>query len=160
MSEPCANVGSKGCKGRATDQGVDLSLARSQEPRLYCRGCGGSLPLGFRGQFHKECLRADKRRRTREQRRREQERFRAWLQKQLCPECGVRYGEVGSDRPAGVSCETSQSTQERDLPKNCGTSTGRRLERPVTAVRRNKKVEIGTAVSATEIPGVPFRRKR
>lgn len=116
MSEPCANAESKGCKGPATDPGVDLGPAGSQEPRrLYCRGCGQSLPLGSHGQFHKVCLRADKRSRTREQRRRIQEKFKTWLQKQLCPKCGVRYGEAGSDRSAGMPCETSQSIQERDL---------------------------------------------
>lgn len=103
---------------RQTDQGADLGLAGGHEPRLhFCRGCGRSLALGFRGQFHEECLRADKRSRTREQRQREQERFKAWLQKQLCPKCGVRYGEAGSDRSAGILCETSQSIQERDPPK-------------------------------------------
>jgi hypothetical protein len=66
VSEPCANAESKGCKGPATDQGIDLGPAGSQEPRRhYCRGCGQSLSLGSRGQFHKECLRADKRARTR-----------------------------------------------------------------------------------------------
>jgi hypothetical protein len=110
---------------RAFDQGVDLSVAGSQEPRRhFCRGCGRSLPLGFRGQFHKECLRADKRSRTREQRQRERERFKAWLHKQLCPKCGVRYGEAGSDRAAGILCEPSQAIQERDLPRNCGTGAG------------------------------------
>ena len=113
---------------RQTDQGADLGLAGGHEPRLhFCRGCGRSLALGFRGQFHEECLRADKRSRTREQRQREQERFKAWLQKQLCPKCGVRYGEAGSDRSAGIPCETSQSTQERDPLRNCGTATARQV---------------------------------
>jgi hypothetical protein len=40
VSEPCADAESKGCKGPAPDQGVDLNLEDSQEPRChYCRGC-------------------------------------------------------------------------------------------------------------------------
>jgi hypothetical protein len=111
---------------RATDQGVDLSLARSQEARIhYCRGCGRSLPPRFRGQFHKECLRADKRNRTCERRLREQERFKARLQKQRCPKCGARYSDAQSDRVAGIPCEASQPHQDREPPSNCGTGTGR-----------------------------------
>jgi hypothetical protein len=94
---------------RPTDQGDDLSRADSEEPqRHYCRGCGRSLPLGFRGQFHKECLRADKRSRTREQRQGERERFKARLQKQLCPQCGARYSDAESDRVAGIPGEASR----------------------------------------------------
>ena len=92
-----------------TEQDVDLGVAGGQEPRgHYCRGCGRSLPLGFRGQFHKECLRADKRSRTREQRQGERERFKARLQKQLCPKCGARYSDAESDRVAGIPGEASR----------------------------------------------------
>jgi hypothetical protein len=92
---------------------VDVSLeGREERRRHYCRGCGRSLPLGFRGQFHKECLRADKRNRTREQRRQEQERFKAWLGKQLCPRCGARYRDAGPDRVAGIPCEASQPQED------------------------------------------------
>jgi hypothetical protein len=63
----------------------------------FCRGCGSRLQSKFRGHFHKECLQADKRRRVQAQRRREQERFEAWLQRQQCPKCGARYDNVGSE---------------------------------------------------------------
>jgi hypothetical protein len=84
-------------------------MGRQEPRRLYCRGCGRLLPAGFRGQFHKECLRADKRNRTQEQRRREKERFRTWLHERHCSKCGARYSESESDRPEEVSCEASQS---------------------------------------------------
>lgn len=104
---------------RTTDQGVDLSPAGSQEPRrLYCRGCGQLLPFGFCGQFHKECLRADKRSRTREQRQREQERFTTWLEKQLCPKCGARRSDTESDCLAGIPGEASPPYQDHEPPSN------------------------------------------
>src|SRR4030081_1840979 len=68
------------------------SLAK-EERRHYCRGCGRPLTPEFRGHFHKECLRADKRERPSEQRRREQERFKRWLEKQHCLNCGAKYGD-------------------------------------------------------------------
>jgi hypothetical protein len=45
---------------------MDNSLGNRSltEWRYFCRGCGLKLPLGFRGHFHRGCLRADKRRRT------------------------------------------------------------------------------------------------
>lgn len=64
------------------------------QARYFCRGCGQPLPPGFRGQFHAGCLREDKKRRIREQRRKEQEKFRVWLRKQVCQNCGVRGGEI------------------------------------------------------------------
>jgi hypothetical protein len=51
------------------------------QPIHYCRGCGKPLPLKFRGHFHKDCLREDKRWRTSVRRRQEQERFKRWLAK-------------------------------------------------------------------------------
>lgn len=57
--------------------------------RYFCRACGGPLPDGWHGQFHPQCLKEDKRRRTREKRRVERERFQAWLRHQRCPECGA-----------------------------------------------------------------------
>lgn len=59
----------------------------------FCRGCGAKLPIGFRGHFHKQCLRVDKRNRIRKQREQERERCERWLQKQYCGNCGARYGE-------------------------------------------------------------------
>lgn len=103
--------------GVQTDLVSDPSSAASQEPRHhYCRGCGRELPFGFRGHFHKQCLRADKRRRICEQRKREQERFERLLWKQRCPHCGVRYGDQRSDGNVETPCEASQTSQDRDLP--------------------------------------------
>jgi hypothetical protein len=57
-------------------------------PRYYCRACGDALAPGAGGLFHPDCLKADKQRRVREQRQRELEKFRRWLQRQRCPKCG------------------------------------------------------------------------
>jgi len=56
--------------------------------QYYCRGCGEKLPPDWHAQFHPECLKADKRRRTQEKRRWEHERLLAWLERQKCPACG------------------------------------------------------------------------
>jgi hypothetical protein len=79
----------------------------------FCRGCGAKLPIGFRGHFHKECLRADKRKRICEQRRRERERCERWLQKQHCVNCGAKYHER-SEGNVKNPCEASRATQGRD----------------------------------------------
>jgi hypothetical protein len=79
-----------------------------QRPCYYCRGCGCALPSDFHGHFHKECLRADKRRRVRVRRKGEQARFEHWLQKQHCHNCGARYAEMRSDSFPEGSCEASQ----------------------------------------------------
>ena len=100
-----------------TDQGCGTSLAADEpQPRHYCRGCGKQLPAGFRGQFHRQCLRDDKRRRIREQRQREQERFQRWLDKQRCLKCGAKYSDQRSDGAVEASCEASQPSQEREPP--------------------------------------------
>lgn len=57
--------------------------------QYFCRGCGQPLPSGWHGQFHPECLKADKRRRTQEKRRLESARLLEWLQRQRCPQCGA-----------------------------------------------------------------------
>jgi hypothetical protein len=59
-----------------------------QGTRYYCRGCGEKLPSDWHAQFHPECLKADKRRRTQEKRRLEKERLLEWLERQRCPACG------------------------------------------------------------------------
>ena len=98
-----------------TDESPDVSSGVDQEHwHHYCRGCGRILAFGFRGHFHRECLRTDKRRRMREQRQREHERFSRWLNKQRCPNCGAKYREKRSDHFTEVSCEASQPTQDRD----------------------------------------------
>jgi len=76
--------------------------------QYFCRGCGDALPPEWHGQFHPECLKADKRRRTQEKRRSERERFQSWLQRQHCPECGVQMGvrpgrsSATNDSPAAL----------------------------------------------------------
>jgi len=55
----------------------------------FCRGCGKALPLGFRGQFHPQCLAADKRRRTQEKRRQERQMIHAAIAKLRCSDCGA-----------------------------------------------------------------------
>jgi hypothetical protein len=59
----------------------------------YCRGCGGPLPRGWKGLFHPNCLKADKRRRVQEAREREHRKFQEWLSKRRCPACGARQGQ-------------------------------------------------------------------
>ena len=81
----------------------------------YCRGCGKPLLVSWRGLFHPDCLRADKRYRTREKRRHERERFEAWLKRRRCHECGAKLGVKPQDglRPAQERLgETSQRHPE------------------------------------------------
>src|SRR5579859_4579387 len=93
------------------------SLADVQRPRQhYCRGCGRELPLSCRRHFHEDCLRADKRLRISEQRRREDERFKRMLARQVCPHCGTRFGGQRSEGNVETPCEASQPTLERDQP--------------------------------------------
>ena len=87
-----------------------------QRRRYYCRGCGGQLPSGVRAHFHKECLRSDKRERVREQRLREEKRFKARLLKECCPKCGTRYIDQRPEGATEASCEASQATQEGHPP--------------------------------------------
>lgn len=91
------------------------SAAESQRCH-YCRGCGQRLSRGARSHFHKECLRSDKRDRLREQRRREEEKFRGWLMKQCCPKCGARYVESTSGEAIEESREASQPPQKCHSP--------------------------------------------
>jgi hypothetical protein len=80
----------------------------------FCRGCGLRLQPGFRGHFHKECLRTDKRRRVQWQRRQEHQRFESWLHRQHCPKCGARYDAMGSECVTKASCEASRPIQGGD----------------------------------------------
>ena len=64
----------------------------------FCRGCGKPLSSGFRGHFHTECLRADKRRRVHARREQERRRFGAWLQNMACSRCGAKYRDAAVDR--------------------------------------------------------------
>ena len=92
--------------------------------RHYCRGCGRLLPAGTRSHFHKECLRSDKRERLREQRRREEERFKVLLLKKHCSKCGARYVESISGRATEAFCEASQTTQKSEAPRGPGLGHG------------------------------------
>jgi hypothetical protein len=65
----------------------------AQGAQYYCRGCGEKLPHDCHAEFHPECLKADKRRRTQEKRRLENERLLAWLERQKCPVCGSAMRE-------------------------------------------------------------------
>jgi hypothetical protein len=83
------------------------------ELRHFCRGCGSMLPVNFRGLYHNECLRADKRRRIQGKRQREQERFKRRLEEQRCPHCGLKYCDPRSGRNVQPPCEASQAIQEK-----------------------------------------------
>lgn len=85
-----------------------------EESRHFCRGCGAKLPTGFRGHFHGECLRRDKKSRIAERRRREQERFQRWLEKQVCLNCGAKYGDQRSEGNVKPPCEASRPAQRSD----------------------------------------------
>jgi hypothetical protein len=93
------------------------SNKRGGRQQYFCRGCGTGLEPGFRGHFHKECLRADKRRRVQVQRQREHSRFEAWLKRRHCPKCGARYDTAGSECITEAPCEASQGAQDRDLTR-------------------------------------------
>lgn len=85
----------------------------------YCLGCGKPLPPGRRGLFHHDCLKADKRYRTSERRRREREKFQSWLRRQRCPRCGARLGE--------------QAEEARRLLQECPCEASQGLSKPRTA---------------------------
>ena len=76
----------------------------------YCRGCGQLLSPGFRGQFHKHCLRLDKRRRIQVERKLQLEKFEKKLKDMVCPNCGSKFGQV--HQPTQITkgpCERSQA---------------------------------------------------
>lgn len=82
----------------------------------HCRGCGRLLPLGWRGLFHPDCLKVDKRRRVRQKRRLDRERFERWLGRLRCPECGSRLGSRLQDSRGSCEerlCEASQGPKGR-----------------------------------------------
>jgi hypothetical protein len=95
-------------------------VSEALEVRLtqhYCRGCGKPLPHGSHGLFHPDCLKADKRRRIWEKRRREQERIWKWLRKNGCAGCqaNFRSQERISREPSEQSlCEVSQGPQSHE----------------------------------------------
>src|SRR4051812_49967086 len=108
-------------KAQASGRGCRMTFnSREQESsvksKYFCRGCGSELLVGFRGYFHRECLRADKRRRISERRRRDQETFNTRLEKYRCANCGALYADQKTDGATTVSCEASRGTQQRDPP--------------------------------------------
>jgi hypothetical protein len=83
--------------------------------RHYCRGCGGPLVLGFRGFFHPDCLKADKRRRTLEKRQRDQERIWTWLRSHGCTECQTKFrsqARISQEPSEDPLCEASRRHSE------------------------------------------------
>jgi hypothetical protein len=90
---------------------ASVASALPDKSSYFCRGCGSRLPEGFRGHFHKECLQADKRRRVQARRAQERERFTKWMQRTVCPHCGLGYGDRRSSPPARCPGEASQGTQ-------------------------------------------------
>ena len=105
--------------------------------RYYCRGCGRLLPLGFKGLFHSDCLKADKRRRMREKRRKERERTKQWLRKHGCGECQAKFGSqagIGQEPSENALCEVSQGPSE---PRKTQTGRGHTQEMPRANSVRN-----------------------
>ncbi len=116
-----ANLGSEQIDHQHTHPGGGAGAAsvasalpdKDEQKQLYfCRGCGSALPDGFRGHFHKDCLRADKQRRVRNRRRQESERFAAWAQRIQCPHCGRRYEKSPPDDSKDCRCEASQGPKD------------------------------------------------
>ena len=86
----------------------------------FCRGCGNPLAPGqARAQFHPECLKADKARRVRETREREERAFGNRLSRLRCPHCGERYAAVkqAPDGAEECSCEASQGRSETPMAR-------------------------------------------
>ncbi len=81
----------------------------------HCRGCGGLLAPDFKGLFHPDCLKADKRRRMREKRRKEREGTKQWLRKHGCGECQAKFRSqvgIGQEPSEEPLCEVSQGPSE------------------------------------------------
>jgi hypothetical protein len=69
------------------------SRSNSTTGVYFCRGCGGPLPPGLKGLFHPECLKADKRRRVREDREKKRWGLERLLSRVQCPQCGARFAQ-------------------------------------------------------------------
>jgi hypothetical protein len=94
------------------------------KPRHYCRGCGGPLAPDFKGLFHPDCLKADKRRRMREKRNWERKRIWIWLRKHGCGECQARFRSqagIGREPSNKRLCEVSQGPSK---PQKAQTGRG------------------------------------
>ncbi len=88
-------------------EGANLTPAHHH----FCRGCGQPLITGSRSLFHPECLKEDKRRRVRQQRKQQYELFARWLRKQTCSKCGATCRELKSDGEEERPCEASPLPQ-------------------------------------------------
>ena len=94
---------------------MSKALSDVNVTRHYCRGCGRLLPPGFKGLFHPDCLKADKRRRVQEKRRKEREKTWQWLRKHGCGECQARFRSqagIGREPSNKRLCEVSQGPSE------------------------------------------------
>jgi predicted SprT family Zn-dependent metalloprotease len=79
--------------------------------QYFCRGCGKPLPPDrSRQQFHPECLKADKARRTREKRERRKQDVGTRVSQFRCPHCGEHYSAAKQhgDVVQEAACEASQ----------------------------------------------------
>ncbi len=103
------------------------ALPDANVTRHYCRGCGRLLPPGFKGLFHPDCLKADKRRRMQEKRRKEREKSWQWLRKHGCGECQAKFKSqagVGQEPSENPLCEVSQGHQTRETARAQGIAPG------------------------------------
>jgi hypothetical protein len=125
--EISANLGSEQIDHQRTYPGgeagaTSVALAppdrSTNGPVYFCRGCGTALPEGFRGHFHRECLRADKRQRVRNRRAQESRRFSTWARQLECPHCGKRHGNRALNLCPASSCEASQCPKEGEKQKS------------------------------------------
>jgi|HubBroStandDraft_6_1064221.scaffolds.fasta_scaffold10466_5 hypothetical protein len=86
-------------------------IVRIGQRYRYCCACRGKLPATFKGFYHPDCLREDKRFRMRKKRERERQQFEALLRRHKCSHCGHRLGKPQSE------CEASQHVvRERPGP--------------------------------------------
>jgi len=89
---------------------------RIDRPRQYsCCACRTKLPQHHRGYSHKECLRQDKRRRTREKREQERKRFEALRRRSKCFTCGDAFAEPVLCRTVRVHAKRGKRMCQRWL---------------------------------------------
>ena len=104
-------------------------LHKAEDHKYYCRACGRPLPPSSRRLFHPDCLMEDKRRRVRQRRQQQHERFVNWLRQQVCRKCGARCDESRSGVVAVASGEASQppyASHEISVDKSPGHRADRK----------------------------------